>query len=224
MNDPTLWAFLITLGYTCGSIPFALLIGLAHGVDLRTQGSGNIGATNCGRVLGKKWGAVCFLLDVFKGAAPVGIAGAVFSLSRTDSLTVTQSWLWLAVAAAAVIGHVFPVWLGFKGGKGVATGFGVMLGIYPYLTIPALGALATWLVFATTLRYVGLASVIAAATIPGLFILAARADDWSLQWAWPFIAVTCFMALLITIKHSGNLIRTLNGTESRLGQPKTPAQ
>src|SRR5690349_4488530 len=107
------WALWVAIGYLSGSIPFGLLLGLWRGVDIRKAGSGNIGATNLGRVLGRKWGILCFVLDVLKGAVPVAAAGGAMGVLGRGDLPAGQAWGWLAVAVAAVLGHVFPVWLGF---------------------------------------------------------------------------------------------------------------
>ena len=128
--------------YLLGSVPFGMLIAAAHGIDLRKVGSGNIGATNLSRALGRRWAYVCFVLDLAKGLLPTlaagiwldGIAGANGLLAQ------------LAVGCAAITGHVFPVYLRFKGGKGVATSFGVALGLWPYYTICAAITLAIWVV------------------------------------------------------------------------------
>jgi len=209
----------VALAYLIGSIPFSLLLGRLVGVDIRAVGSGNIGATNLGRACGRRWGVAGFALDVCKGTAPVLGAGLAMGWAGGGDLATAAAWRWLAVAAAAMLGHVFPVYLKFRGGKGVATGFGVMLGVWPYLTLPASGALLTWLIFAASLRYVGLASVVAAAAMPG-FVVAAmfcRGGAWST--AWPFVAVTAAMAALVGYRHRGNLARLARGTEPRLGQP-----
>ena len=213
----TAWVISAVAAYLCGSIPFGLLIGLAHGVDIRTQGSRNIGATNCGRVVGKQWGAICFALDVLKGLVPTAAAGSWFGWLGADQLGVTDAWLWLVIAVAAVVGHVLPIWLRFRGGKGVATGFGAMLGIWPYLTLPAAVALATWLILAAAFRYVSLASVVGSLLMPLYVAAAAWWFGWSLSWAWPFIVVTGAMGLLILWRHRTNLIRLMQGAEPRLG-------
>ncbi|MHC4996317.1 MAG: glycerol-3-phosphate 1-O-acyltransferase PlsY [Planctomycetota bacterium] len=216
MNLPE-WVVAGAVAYLCGSVPFALLIGLSRGVDIRKQGSGNVGATNCGRVAGKKWGLLSFVLDVLKGVAPVLGAGYYFGLLGGGGLSAAEAGLWLGVAILAVLGHVFPLWLGFKGGKGVATGFGVILAVYPYLTWPAVAACLTWLLFASTLRYVGLSSVIAALLLPAYFGFAMALRGWEMAWAWPFFVATGLMAALLTVRHKGNLARTWAGTEPRLG-------
>src|SRR5438132_5610761 len=148
---------LLVIGYFGGSIPFGLLLGKLKGVDIRTCGSGNIGATNAGRVLGRRYGYLVFLLDALKGLLPTVLAGVVIRgwLHREESPALAYL-LWVGVAAAAVIGHMFPVFLRFKGGKGVATSVGAMVGIYPFFTLPALMAAGIWIVLTMTTRYVSL--------------------------------------------------------------------
>ena len=157
------FALAIIGAYLLGSIPFGLLIARAHGKDLRSVGSGNIGATNVSRALGRKWAYACFLLDVLKGLIPtlaaMLLAGPEVSGSYSERLVML--WLWLAVGCAAVVGHVFPVYVRFKGGKGVATRFGVALGIWPYFTICAAVAIAVWVAVVLMWRYVSLASITA---------------------------------------------------------------
>lgn len=222
MDNPA-WYLAIFAAYLCGSIPFGLLIGLGMGVDLRKVGSGNIGATNCGRVLGKKFGIACFVLDLLKGFLPVFLAGWWFGMLGGAAVTRSYEWLWITTSAAAVLGHVFPVWLGFRGGKGVATGLGAVLGIWPLLTLPALAAAGVWLVFVGTLRYVGLASVVAAVCLPPLTIAIGMARQRTPGQMVPFLVVTGVMALLIVVRHRGNLMRVWKGTEPRLGQgARTP--
>lgn len=211
------WLIAIVCAYLCGSIPFGLWIGLSRGVDLRKVGSGNIGATNCGRVLGKKIGILCFVLDLLKGTLPVVLAGAWFGMLGDVPATRAYEWLWISTSAAAVLGHVFPIWLGFRGGKGVATGLGAVLGVWPVLTLPALAAAVVWLVFAGTLRYVGLASVVAAVCLPPMTLILGLARGRSVGQLTPFLVVTGVMALLIVVRHRGNLARVWRGTEPKLG-------
>ncbi|QNN22592.1 glycerol-3-phosphate 1-O-acyltransferase PlsY [Planctomycetales bacterium ZRK34] len=212
------WSIAMLLAYLAGSIPFGLLIGRARGVDIRQHGSKNIGATNCGRVLGRQWGMLCFVLDVFKGAGPVVAAGAWFGWLSAENLTTTEAGLWTGIAAAAVVGHVLPVWLKFRGGKGVATGLGAVLGIWPYMTLPGLAAFATWILFTATFRYVGVSSVISAILLPIYLMAGASMAGWAWTTIWPFVTVAGLMAVLILIRHRGNLARTWAGTEARVGR------
>ncbi len=219
------WGLCVVGAYLGGSISFAYLIGKIHGVDLRTVGSKNVGATNCGRTLGRKWGTLCFVLDVAKGFLPVLVAGWLMGLLGVRAMTETAAWAWIAVAAAAILGHVFPVWLKFRGGKGVATGLGVLLGFYPMLFWPGLVSVVTWLVVVKTTRYVGLASVLAAGLLPVYF--------WGWTWwtsghaagvidsgLWPMLLVVSVLAMLVVGRHAGNMRRLLAGTEAKVGRGK----
>ncbi len=208
----------VVVAYLIGAIPFGWLLGLARGVDIRRVGSGNIGATNLGRTCGAKWGLLGFALDVGKGLGPALGAGFAFGYIGAEALDPAQAGRWLAIAAAAIIGHVFPVYLGFKGGKGVATAFGVILGLWPYLSLPAIAGLLTWLIFAGTLRYVGWASVTTAVLLPAYCMLLLVIRGYDLSHTWPFPAVAGGMALLVIVRHLGNLQRVFKGTEPRLGE------
>jgi glycerol-3-phosphate acyltransferase PlsY len=212
----TSWLIAIVAGYLCGSIPFGLLIGLARGVDIRTAGSGNIGATNAARVLGRKWGMVCFALDVAKGFAPVFIAGLLHGVVGDPAVDAAAGWSWVAVAIAAVLGHMFPVWLKFKGGKGVATGFGVMLGVWPLLAYPVFVALVVWIVLFKTTRYVSLASMVAAVMMPLAVLAIALCRGADLTQRTPFLIVTGLMAVLVIVRHRANITRLIAGNESRM--------
>src|SRR5262245_15787887 len=125
-----------------GSIPFGLLIARARGIDIRKHGSGNIGATNVWRVLGPGPGLLCLALDIAKGLIPTLAAGFALHLIPARALEPRDAWAWLGVVAAAILGHIFTPFASFKGGKGVATGLGALLGVWPFLTLPALGSLA----------------------------------------------------------------------------------
>jgi len=216
------WWIWVILAYLSGSVSYALLLGKMRGVDIREHGSGNVGATNAGRVLGRKWGVLCFVLDVLKGAVPVALAGwwmgwMGHAHASDDGSTVWQ-WQWLAVAVAGVLGHVFPIWLKFKGGKGVATGFGVLLGFYPMLTWPVLLGALTWAIFAKLFRYVSLASMVAAVMLPIYLIAITLVRQQSVETILPLLVVTGLMALLVVVRHTANIKRLLAGTESRLGK------
>ena len=214
------WIIAAAIAYVVGSIPFGLMIGLAKGIDIRDHGSKNIGATNTGRVLGRSWGIICFFLDLLKGLAPVMAAGWYFGWLNTTVMTPSDAGKWLAVAIAAIMGHVFSCFLKFKGGKGVATGFGVILGIWPYLTLPAIGALITWVVVVLISKYVSLASIAASLGLPVYFVVVTQFTDGSLSATWPFLAGTGLMAILIVARHINNIQRLLRGEENKISLGK----
>ncbi|MEX0885021.1 MAG: glycerol-3-phosphate 1-O-acyltransferase PlsY [Phycisphaeraceae bacterium] len=227
------WIAWLIAAYLVGAIPFGYLIGRLRGVDLRSVGSGNVGATNVGRVLGRRLGIACFLLDVGKGLAPVLAYGhaAGLALARPTTAAATTAapavgsgqpggavelLIWLAIAAAAVVGHIFPVYLGFRGGKGVATGLGVLLGFWPVLTLPGLGVALLWLAVVRATAYVSLASIVAAVALPAMTL----ASAW--LWGRPasevalYLAVTLLLALLVVLRHRDNIARLRAGTEAKV--------
>ena len=201
--------------YLIGSIPFGVIIARSRGIDLRTRGSGNIGATNVGRVVGRKWGYICFALDVAKGFVPTLALGYCVGFGRPDLL---EQVAWLAVGFAAVAGHVFSVFLRFRGGKGVATSLGVVLGIFPHFTIPGAAALAVWLIVVGIWRYVSLASVAAAGAFPLLYAGSALLGLTAGHWV--FLAFTVVTAALVIVRHRNNISRLRAGTENRIGSGK----
>jgi acyl phosphate:glycerol-3-phosphate acyltransferase len=216
------WLLFIPLGLVSGSIPFGLLLARSRGLDIRTLGSGNIGATNVARVLGPRLGLLCFALDTLKGFIPtfaVGLAnGLVHASTLARPIDTEQAWLWLAVVAACVLGHMFSPFVRFRGGKGVATGFGAMLGLWPYLALPALGAFAVWIIVAAFWRYVSLASCLAALSLPlWLFVGSRISGDPALSRLTPFYIFTSVMGPLVVYRHRANIRRLISGTESRLG-------
>jgi acyl phosphate:glycerol-3-phosphate acyltransferase len=192
--------------YLLGTIPFGLLLaGLFGGGDVRKAGSGNIGATNVARVVGPLAGLLTLAFDTAKGGVAVWAAGRVTN----------QSAAWMMVAAFAVLlGHCFPVWLKFKGGKGVATALGVFLALSP---LAALSALALFILFVAYWRYVSLGSVAAAAAMPLLIYVC-----WAPPHAPPIVVDggTLVIALLVIYKHDGNLQRLVEGTEPRFSFSK----
>jgi glycerol-3-phosphate acyltransferase PlsY len=198
--------------YLLGSIPTGyLLVRLFRHQDIRSVGSGNIGATNVLRTGGKGLGAATFLLDMLKGCAAVWLGewAAAHILLWADPRNIEA-----LAALCAVLGHMFPVWLRFRGGKGVATGFGVFLVASP---LAALSALAVFAIILALTRYVSLASILSSASFPVFAWLLAEGERS------PFLfAVEIAVALLIILKHYQNIRRLLAGTESRLGA-KMPA-
>lgn len=222
-----MWPLFILLALVSGSIPFGLLIARSRGIDIRKHGSGNIGATNVGRVLGLKLGLLCFALDVLKGLIPTLIAGSQMQVLHSSYIPQPiprdQAWWWLATAVACILGHMFSPFIGFKGGKGVATGLGALLGIWPYLAIPALGALAMWIITAVIWRYVSLASCIAALSLPLWVFISSRLATKSGGGSGgvdllPFYIITIAMGALVILRHRTNIQRLLSGTENRLGR------
>jgi glycerol-3-phosphate acyltransferase PlsY len=225
MPDALLWPLLVLAAYLVGAIPFGFLLGKARGVDIREHGSGNIGATNLLRVCGKRIGLLGFFLDAAKGAVPVLIAGSVvgtlgLGAARSSELTPTDLLLWLAVGVATMLGHIYPVYLKFKGGKGVATGLGMFLGYWPWTTPVALAALIVWYAVLKTTRYVSVASICAAIALP-VCTVASQALGWpaadAVTLGWPFIAVTAALGALVIIKHRTNIKRLRAGTEAKIG-------
>ncbi|MHC4623749.1 MAG: glycerol-3-phosphate 1-O-acyltransferase PlsY [Planctomycetota bacterium] len=204
---------LIIPAYLLGSVPFGLIIAKAHGKDLRAIGSGNIGATNVSRALGRKWAYFCFLLDLLKGFVPTLLA--VLLIPSPPSTT--QLLLVLTVGVAAILGHIFPVYLKFKGGKGVATSLGVALGLWPFYTLCALFAFALWAVVVLIWRYISLASIIASLAFPLALVLAIiLVPDWHLTQLWPLLIAAIAIPVMVILRHRENIKRLAAGTESKV--------
>jgi glycerol-3-phosphate acyltransferase PlsY len=209
----TNYILIILAAYLLGSVPFGFIIAAAHGKDLRKIGSGNIGATNLARAVGRGWAFACFGLDVLKGLLPM-IAAGLFLPGRPSA---ARFGLWLAVGSAAICGHVFSVYLGFRGGKGVATSFGVALGLWPYYTLCAVAAIAVWAVVVLVWRYVSLASIAAAAAFP--VVLAAAVilvPSWEAGRLWPLLMAAAVLPAVVIGRHRDNIKRLLSGTEGRI--------
>lgn len=238
----TLWLCPL-FGFLLGSVPFGLLISKAYGVDIRKHGSGNIGATNVLRVLGKKPGITCLVLDALKGFFPVILA---ISLARfaNSSPTLAIDFLWNIAGSpppvsretaqlihvlsglAAILGHNYSPWLGFRGGKGIATSAGVVIALMPFAVILLL---AVWALLLITTRYVSIASMGAAIVLPLVTIWGSwhhgRIQDGT--WNKPLFALSLAIALLAVWSHRSNIRRLFDGTENRFQrkpkQPPTPS-
>ncbi len=194
---------LLLLAYLVGSIPFGLVVGkVFYGVDVRQHGSGNVGTTNVFRVLGKKAGTVVMICDILKGYVPAAIAAALFT-----------PWAAIVVAAAPVIGHIYSIFLKGKGGKGIATGAGVVLALVP-LAFAII--FTTWILLILLTRYVSVASLVAAVLVPVLTI----AFDEPL----PYKIAGVLVAILVWWAHRGNIGRLLAGEEHRVKLPWTTAR
>jgi glycerol-3-phosphate acyltransferase PlsY len=190
-------AFLILLGYALGSVPAGLLVGWAFGVDVRRVGSGNIGTANVLRAAGKWAAAATMLGDMLKGFLPVLVTRAF-----TDN-----DWILGSVALAAVVGHCWPVFLRFKGGKGVATGAGTSIALVPWV---GLGLFALWWVVALVSRYTSLAAIVVMLATPLAFILTGQ--------PLPYLLYAVVGGVLVLWRHRDNARALLNGTERKVGQ------
>lgn len=231
------------LAFLLGSIPFGLFISKAKGVDIRQHGSGNIGATNVYRVIGKKYGLFCLLLDALKGFIPVVIAlnlipvegkTPMLNLAFLDGFSMsvppepfTAQLLHVVTALAAVLGHNYSPWIGFKGGKGIATSAGVLIGLMPGAVVILL------VVFIVTLfitRYVAVASMVAAVCLPIVTHLGARYHEhakgvslWEAGvWNKPLFFFSLTIGILAVWKHRSNIRRLCDGTESKFGTKQQP--
>ncbi len=206
-------AALLVGAYLCGSVPFGWLIGRMRGYDIRAHGSHNIGATNCGRVCGWPWGILAFVLDVAKGFGPVT---AAVMLPPGFYAEAAGRGLWLAlvvVAVGPILGHTFPVWLKFKGGKAVATSLGVLLALPPLWWI-ALAALGVWIVVTAATAYVSVGSTAAALAFGGIYGGYYRGEALD-----AYLPVTVFVAaivVLVIVRHKSNYARLARGEENRV--------
>lgn len=198
MRETIVW---IILAYLCGSIPTGfLLVKYLRGIDIRTVGSGNTGANNVRRVMGKHWAVFVAIFDMLKGS--VGLVGAMAS-------GVANPLFLSLIAFAGVIGHNFPVWLKFKGGKGVATSYGVIFFLWmPESFAVALMGGVVWYAIMRTSRYVSLASVLSLFAIPVFFLI--------LEAPFAFVLFSLVLALLSAWRHHENLGRIMSGVESRV--------
>jgi glycerol-3-phosphate acyltransferase PlsY len=205
-TDLLVYAAALIGGYLLGSIPFGVLATRMAGIDIRSIGSGNIGATNVLRTGRKDLAAMTFIGDTGKGAAAVGLAYLLLMHSDID----TRQTAMALAGAAAFLGHLFPVWLKFKGGKGVATFLGTLFAAAWPMGLIAAGL---WLLTAFTFRISSLSALVAAAlVVPVAFLLHVG--------AYPFMGMALFMAVLIYIRHRDNIRRLLKGEEPKIGKKK----
>jgi glycerol-3-phosphate acyltransferase PlsY len=212
MHTPAAWASVV-VAYLLGSVPFGLLIARrVTGVDLRRFGSGNIGASNAVRAMGRKWGLAVFALDFLKGFLPV-LACRFLGLPPGE-----VPLLQVLVGTAAVLGHCYSLYLRLTGGKGVATGCGAIVAIDPWIF---LAGGAVWLLTRYTTRYLGLASILMGFTFP----IAVWTRATLTGQAEPELLVgTCLLTLLILLRHRPNIQRMIAGTEPRAGEKIDPTQ
>ena len=206
MHQPEVIACLVAAlaAYVIGATPFGYFAGKMRGVDIRQHGSGNIGATNVFRVLGKRTGIPVFILDILKGWLPVILTRWIL-----EPRGIPSDWPAIAAGVGAVLGHNFTFWLHFKGGKGIATSAGVLLALLP---IPLAAAVAVWLVLFFTTRYVALASIGASLMVAAspLALHLCRGEP-----GLPLVGFGLLLGLLAVWRHRSNIRRLLNGTEHR---------
>jgi glycerol-3-phosphate acyltransferase PlsY len=193
-------------GYLIGSIPIGYLVGRLAGIDIRTIGSGNVGATNVVRTLGKRYGYPVFLLDFLKGF--VAVRGSIAMATPSPFVSLAE-WAGILGGICAVIGHSFPVWLRFKGGKGVATSGGVVFGLMPMV---AMIAGVIWLIIFQLTRYVSIASIVAVASVPcacGVMLWLGYLHTNILFY------FSIALAVVVVVRHRANISRLARGGESR---------
>ncbi len=202
------WLLIFILSYLIGSVPWGYLFARSKGVDIRQHGSGNIGTANVLRVMGKKWGYLVFLFDFFKGFLSVKLGSliAAYFLANVGLGSVIA-------AVACVLGHDYPIWLGFKGGKGIATLAGTVLSLFPPLVFVSFGVV--WIAVFLIGRYTSLASISAAVALPiAVSLIVGKAEpDFPL-----LVGFSVLMAALAIWLHRANIGRLLNGTENRFGR------
>jgi acyl phosphate:glycerol-3-phosphate acyltransferase len=218
--DILVWLTTAVIAYLLGSIPTGYLVGMAKGIDVRTVGSGNIGATNAFRVLGTKAGILVLVIDALKGwlavaVAPVVIHDLVAPSSPWDQST--RDYLQITAGVVAILGHNYTCWLHFKGGKGIATTAGVLCALMP-LTFAI--ALASWIIACLLTRYVSVASITAAVMLP-IATLGVHFFTRFEGYSYRMIIVATVLGLLAIFKHKANIERLMNGTESRIGSRKS---
>ena len=207
-------ALLILAAYVVGATPFGFLMGKAKGYDIRDHGSGNIGATNVVRIVGKKEGILVFVLDVLKGLVPVLVGTHFAEDIMGEHAEYFLSSVSVLIALAAIMGHNYTFWLNFRGGKGVATSGGAMTALMPWAV---LAAVVVWLVVFYAKRYVALASIFAAVTIPVTVavqgIVAKHFDE-------AIVVLAIVVAVMGVWRHRANIERMRAGTENRMGRKK----
>ncbi|MFH1867478.1 MAG: glycerol-3-phosphate 1-O-acyltransferase PlsY [Candidatus Omnitrophota bacterium] len=197
----------ICISYLLGSIPTSYIIAkLLKGIDIREHGSGNVGATNLMRTVGRLPGVIGFLLDAGKGAVPVILFAHIF---YEPTIAVSEPMFKVAMGLAAVCGHIWTLFLKFKGGKGVATTIGVFIGLAPMISVIGL---LVWLAVVLIFRYVSLGSIIMAAVLPFLMVFFNKPNE--------YIFLSAVLCIFILYSHRPNIRRLLSGKEYKIGQPK----
>lgn len=216
MNFWIVLAICMLGSFLLGAIPFGLLVGRLHGIDVRTIGSGNVGAMNVGRILGRKWFFVVFILDLLKGLLPTLVGGwALSSYQGGISLPAIMIGR-LLVGFASILGHNYSPFLKFRGGKGVSTSLGVALGVYPDLTLPAILAFGVWVAGFGVTRMSSVGSILGGIAFPVFYLSILSYRGGRVMDHWPFAAFSVLVAVLVVVRHKANIARILAGTETRV--------
>lgn len=223
IDDNVFFTIMLVASFLVGSIPTGHIIARSRGIDLRAIGSGNIGATNLGRALGVKWFVACTLIDAMKGLGPVLAYGMLAHEVRLAVPAASNALEWFAIMLAPIMGHVFCPWLGFKGGKGIATGLGALLAVFPIMTFTAFGALLVWLLMFLRTRIISVASIAAAFalapfTMLGVALIAQYHRQNAMAMiaeAWPFSILSVGLAGFVLYTHRSNIARLRAGTEPK---------
>jgi glycerol-3-phosphate acyltransferase PlsY len=219
------------VAFLCGSIPFGLIFGKIKGIDIREHGSGNIGATNVWRVLGKSFGIPCFLLDVLKGLIPtiIGISLIQFAGMKNPMIQtalashaeihpmLTAQIFQVLTGLCAILGHNYSPWVRFKGGKGIATSAGVLIALMPAAIVILI---LLWVIVFGISRYVSLASIVAAGALPFLTLWGSYYHGKIADGTWnkPLFAFSVLIGVLAIYKHRSNIQRLRAGTENRFSK------
>jgi glycerol-3-phosphate acyltransferase PlsY len=202
------WLLIVVLSYLLGSVPWGYLFARSKRIDIRQQGSGNIGAANVARVMGKRWGYLVFLCDFFKGFLAVRLGTMIAAYFLADLVLAG-----VIAGVACVLGHDYPIWLRFKGGKGIATLAGAVLALLPPAVFVSFGVV--WVAVFLIGRYTSLASISATIALPvAACLIVVRTEPEFLL----LVGFSGLMAILSIWRHRGNIVRLLNGTENRFGR------
>jgi glycerol-3-phosphate acyltransferase PlsY len=222
-------ALIVLVSYLLGTIPSGLLIAKSQGIDIRQHGSKNIGATNVWRTMGKTWGLLAFFCDTFKGwlAVIMGVflathVGVTIQLPHgpAEVKHLPPDYAGISAELGCIMGHNFPVWLRFKGGKGVATSLGVIIGMMPLVSLIIF---AIWGFVLMLSRYVSLASIVAALCLPitvVLLLFFGPSQGWAAVHGWGNFYFAVAAAIMVFKRHTANIKRLFGGTELRFGDPK----
>jgi len=209
----------VLVTFLLGGIPFGLLVGRLHGVDVRKIGSGNVGAMNVGRILGRKWFFVVFGLDLLKGLLPTLVGGWVLGTIAPDAASETTRMIGrLLVGLTSILGHNYSPFLGFRGGKGVSTSLGAALGVYPDLTYPALMSFGMWVVGFGVTRMSSVGSLAGGMLFPVFYLLVLRCRGETISEHWPFVTFAAVVAVMVIVRHRTNIVRIVAGTETRVAR------